>query len=127
VKAWTSNGPFSYEGKFWKLEDYTFFPKPIQQPHPPIYALGVITPESCLWTGKQGFHLATGFFVPIQERVRIMKLAWDAISTEFGGRQFMYEWFFAGDPINNRLVYYGTERRKECTALAQRLLDALKS
>jgi 4-hydroxyphenylacetate 3-monooxygenase/anthranilate 3-monooxygenase (FAD)/4-hydroxyphenylacetate 3-monooxygenase len=61
-----------------------------------------------------------------QERVQVMKLAWDAISTEFGGRQFMYEWFFAGDPINNRLVYYGTDRRKECTALAQRLLDAVR-
>jgi alkanesulfonate monooxygenase SsuD/methylene tetrahydromethanopterin reductase-like flavin-dependent oxidoreductase (luciferase family) len=70
VKAWTSPGPFSYEGKFWKLQDYTFFPKPLQQPHPPIYASGVITPESCTWAGKQGFHLATAFFVPIQEQVQ---------------------------------------------------------
>ena len=70
VKAWTSDEPFSYQGKFWQLQDYTFFPKPLQQPHPPIYASGVITPESCIWAGKQGFHLATGFFVPLQERVR---------------------------------------------------------
>lgn len=61
-----------------------------------------------------------------QERVRVMKLAWDAISNQFGGRQLMYEWFFAGDPINNRILYYGTDRRKECTAMAQHLLDALK-
>lgn len=61
-----------------------------------------------------------------QERVRVMKLAWDVLGTEFGGRQFQYEWFFAGDPINSRIIYYGTERRKECVALAQRLFDALK-
>jgi aromatic ring hydroxylase len=61
-----------------------------------------------------------------QERVQVMKLAWDIIGTQFGGRQFMYEWFFAGDPISSRIVYYGTDRRKECTALAQHLLDSLK-
>lgn len=70
VKAWTSDGPFSYEGQFWQLRDYTFFPKPLQKPHPPIYASGVITPESCVWAGRQGFHLATAFFVPIREQVQ---------------------------------------------------------
>lgn len=60
-----------------------------------------------------------------KERVQIMKLAWDALGTEFGGRQFMYEWFFAGDPINSRMVYYRTDRRTECTALVQRLLDSV--
>jgi alkanesulfonate monooxygenase SsuD/methylene tetrahydromethanopterin reductase-like flavin-dependent oxidoreductase (luciferase family) len=70
VKAWTSNGPFSYEGKFWKLQDYTFFPKPLQQPHPPIYGSGALTPDSYRWAGSKGFHLATAFFIPDQERVR---------------------------------------------------------
>lgn len=64
--------------------------------------------------------------MPAEERVRIMKLAWDATSTQFGGRQLLYEWFYAGDPINNRILYYGTDRRKECTALVQRFLEARK-
>jgi 4-hydroxyphenylacetate 3-monooxygenase len=55
-----------------------------------------------------------------------MKLAWDVLGTEFGGRQFQYEWFFAGDPINSRVVYFGTDRRKECMALAQQLLETQK-
>jgi 4-hydroxyphenylacetate 3-monooxygenase oxygenase component len=59
-----------------------------------------------------------------RERVQIMKLAWDAISGEFGGRQLLYEFFFAGDPFNNRLLYCGTERNKECVALVQRMLDS---
>ncbi len=70
VKAWTSTEPFSYTGKFWTLQDYSFFPKPLQQPYPPIYASGVLTPESCVWAGSQGFHLATAFFVPAEERVQ---------------------------------------------------------
>jgi alkanesulfonate monooxygenase SsuD/methylene tetrahydromethanopterin reductase-like flavin-dependent oxidoreductase (luciferase family) len=31
IKAWTSDGPFSFNGKFWKLDDYSFFPKPVQK------------------------------------------------------------------------------------------------
>ncbi len=55
-----------------------------------------------------------------------MKLAWDAISTQFGGRQLLYEWFFAGDPTNNRILYYGTQKRSECEALVRNFLDSLK-
>jgi 4-hydroxyphenylacetate 3-monooxygenase/anthranilate 3-monooxygenase (FAD)/4-hydroxyphenylacetate 3-monooxygenase len=40
-----------------------------------------------------------------EERLQIMKMAWDVVGTEFGGRQFMYEWFFAGDPFGSRIVY----------------------
>jgi 4-hydroxyphenylacetate 3-monooxygenase oxygenase component len=65
--------------------------------------------------------------MPAEERVRIMKLAWDIVGTEFGGRQFMYEWFFAGDPFGRRIFFYGTQRRAECEAMAQRLLESLKS
>ena len=70
VKAWTSSGPFSHEGKFWKLHDYSFFPRPLQKPHPPIYASAVVTPDSAVFAGSRGFHLASGLFVPARERVR---------------------------------------------------------
>ena len=60
------------------------------------------------------------------ERVRIMKLAWEMIGTQFGGRQSMYENFFAGDPIAGRMIYYGTHRRRECEALARHLLESGK-
>ncbi|MBV1876012.1 MAG: LLM class flavin-dependent oxidoreductase [Pseudomonadales bacterium] len=70
LKAWTANEPFDFAGQHWSLKDYSFFPKPIQAPHPPIYASGVITPESFAWAGKKGFHLSTGFFLPARERVR---------------------------------------------------------
>ena len=65
--------------------------------------------------------------VTAQERVRIMKLAWEMIGTQFGGRQSMSEGFFAGDPIAGRIIYSGTNRRKECEALAQHLVDSLGS
>jgi aromatic ring hydroxylase len=57
-----------------------------------------------------------------RERVQIMKLAWDAVGTEFGSRQSHYELFFAGDPVTARAVYWPTPRRERCEALVDRLL-----
>ena len=50
-----------------------------------------------------------GASMTAQQRVGIMKLAWDAIGEQFGSRSLLYEWFFAEDPINNRILYYRTD------------------
>jgi alkanesulfonate monooxygenase SsuD/methylene tetrahydromethanopterin reductase-like flavin-dependent oxidoreductase (luciferase family) len=70
VRAWTARGPFSHHGRFWSFDDYEFFPPPLQRPHPPIYASGVLSPESQIWAARHGFHLATACFVPDREGVR---------------------------------------------------------
>ncbi|MGH7907711.1 MAG: 4-hydroxyphenylacetate 3-hydroxylase family protein, partial [Candidatus Binataceae bacterium] len=59
-----------------------------------------------------------------RERVKIMKMAWDSISGDFGGRQMLYEWFFAGDPFNNRILYYNSPLNHRCTELARGLLGS---
>lgn len=59
---------------------------------------------------------------PARERVRVMKLAWDAIATEFGGRQALYEQFFAGDPVMGRQIFYQAPRTHLARAFAERLL-----
>jgi len=64
IKAWTAEGPFSFDGRFWKLRDYEFFPKPVQKPHPPIFAAGAGTPASFTWAGKMGLDLCTALFAP---------------------------------------------------------------
>jgi alkanesulfonate monooxygenase SsuD/methylene tetrahydromethanopterin reductase-like flavin-dependent oxidoreductase (luciferase family) len=71
IKAWTAIEPFSFEGKFWQLEDYKlFFPTPVQKPHPPIYASGTMSQESYIYAGTRGLHLCTAFFIPDKEAVR---------------------------------------------------------
>jgi alkanesulfonate monooxygenase SsuD/methylene tetrahydromethanopterin reductase-like flavin-dependent oxidoreductase (luciferase family) len=65
IKAWTAGGPFSHEGRFWSLKDYSFFPPPIQKPHPPIYSSAAVSPESYAWAGKMGFNLCATFFFPL--------------------------------------------------------------
>jgi alkanesulfonate monooxygenase SsuD/methylene tetrahydromethanopterin reductase-like flavin-dependent oxidoreductase (luciferase family) len=39
LKAWTED-TFSYDGKYYKVEDLSVVPKPVQKPHPPIWQVG---------------------------------------------------------------------------------------
>jgi alkanesulfonate monooxygenase SsuD/methylene tetrahydromethanopterin reductase-like flavin-dependent oxidoreductase (luciferase family) len=36
VKAWTEREPFTWRGKHWSYERVSIWPRPLQQPHPPI-------------------------------------------------------------------------------------------
>jgi 4-hydroxyphenylacetate 3-monooxygenase len=36
------------------------------------------------------------------ERVKLMKLAWDAVGSEFGSRHLQYEMFYSGAPYVTR-------------------------
>jgi alkanesulfonate monooxygenase SsuD/methylene tetrahydromethanopterin reductase-like flavin-dependent oxidoreductase (luciferase family) len=36
VKAWTAREPFEWRGKYWSYERVCIWPRPLQQPHPPI-------------------------------------------------------------------------------------------
>ncbi len=44
----------------------------------------------------------SGATVGAEERIKLFKLAWDAIGSEFGGRHHQYEMFYAGAPFVTR-------------------------
>lgn len=37
MKLWTSNEPFDFEGKHYRVKSAILEPKPVQQPHPPLW------------------------------------------------------------------------------------------
>lgn len=47
-----------------------------------------------------------GANIPAAERVRLFRLAWDLIGTQFGSRQTLYERFFNGDVVQLRMRRY---------------------
>jgi alkanesulfonate monooxygenase SsuD/methylene tetrahydromethanopterin reductase-like flavin-dependent oxidoreductase (luciferase family) len=55
MTAWT-NPVWSYEGKFFQLKDCAIWPRPMQQPHPPIW-IAARSAESIEWCVKR--HLPT--------------------------------------------------------------------
>jgi alkanesulfonate monooxygenase SsuD/methylene tetrahydromethanopterin reductase-like flavin-dependent oxidoreductase (luciferase family) len=49
VQAWTKPGPFAFEGKFYHFEYVNMWPRPYQQPHPPIWAPSTGSTETIEW------------------------------------------------------------------------------
>ncbi len=49
VEAWTKPGPFSFEGKFYHFDYVNLWPRPYQQPHPPIWAPSTGSTETIEW------------------------------------------------------------------------------
>ena len=63
--------------------------------------------------------------LPAKDRVRVLKLAWDLLGEQFGSRSLLYEHFFAGDPINNRLLYWNLPKKNQAQAMAERMIEEI--
>jgi probable F420-dependent oxidoreductase len=80
--AWTQS-PFTFDGRFWQVENARMEPKPVQRPYPPIW-IGGNHPNAV----KRAARLADGFFgagssttQQFAEQVRILR-------EELDGREF---------------------------------------
>jgi alkanesulfonate monooxygenase SsuD/methylene tetrahydromethanopterin reductase-like flavin-dependent oxidoreductase (luciferase family) len=69
--AWTSHdGPVNFEGKFWHKRAINIWPRPFQQPHPPIWITGSSDKENIKKTARHGFTFA--MFLQPHEKVKEM-------------------------------------------------------
>jgi alkanesulfonate monooxygenase SsuD/methylene tetrahydromethanopterin reductase-like flavin-dependent oxidoreductase (luciferase family) len=64
VKAWTQVD-FEHRGAFYEVARATIYPRPIQQPHPPIW-VAAESPATIEWTADHGFGMATIFLPPAE-------------------------------------------------------------
>jgi alkanesulfonate monooxygenase SsuD/methylene tetrahydromethanopterin reductase-like flavin-dependent oxidoreductase (luciferase family) len=55
VKAWTEPGPFEWYGKHYRMKYVNLWPRPVQKPHPPIYAPSTGTPETLQWSAEHRY------------------------------------------------------------------------
>src|SRR2546429_15480 len=55
IKAWTSTEPFQWIGKNYKLRHVNVWPRPYQQPHPPIWVPGFGSPETFRWVMEKRY------------------------------------------------------------------------
>ena len=56
TKAWGAEY-FSHSGEFYEIDRHSVTPRPVQQPHPPLYLTAVMSPESYRWAGMGGHNL----------------------------------------------------------------------
>ncbi len=74
LKAWSTER-FSHNGKFWRFEEITLYPRTVQQPHPPVWVAGT-SPENLAWAGRNGYHIMTVGHPHPPEKVRAGVAAW---------------------------------------------------
>ena len=53
IKAWTKPGPFRWEGHHYLLEHVNPWPRPMQQPHPPIWVPSQGSGETIAWAAER--------------------------------------------------------------------------
>ena len=60
LKAWTHEGPFDFDGKYYRVRNYNIWPRPLQQPHPPIW-MAANSHDSLDFAIKRNAYVATPF------------------------------------------------------------------
>ncbi len=58
-RAWTEES-FSYEGQFWKYKNVALWPRPVQQPHPPVWVPVTASKETIEWAGQHNIPITPG-------------------------------------------------------------------
>jgi alkanesulfonate monooxygenase SsuD/methylene tetrahydromethanopterin reductase-like flavin-dependent oxidoreductase (luciferase family) len=60
-KAWTEE-TFSHQGKFWQFDNVGAWPRPYQQPHPPIWVPFSGSKDTLEWAAERNFPGVIGHF-----------------------------------------------------------------
>ena len=53
VKAWTTPGPFRWEGKHFQYRHVNPWARPYQKPHPQVWLPGVVSRDSLMWAAEK--------------------------------------------------------------------------
>lgn len=49
LKAWSAREPFAWNGKYWQYRYVNPWPRPVQQPRPPVWVTGIGNPNTISW------------------------------------------------------------------------------
>ncbi|MET0867555.1 MAG: LLM class flavin-dependent oxidoreductase [Pseudorhodoplanes sp.] len=75
IEGWTRPGPFAFEGKYYHFNYVNVWPRPYQQPHPPVWIPSQGSRETIEWAAhpsRKYTYLQT--FSPVQALARYMQM-----------------------------------------------------
>ncbi len=77
LRSWTASEPFTWNGRFSQYSLVNSWPRPVQQPHPPIWVPGAGTPGTMAWTLERGYAFVyLSWFGPTLTARRIFDRYW---------------------------------------------------
>jgi alkanesulfonate monooxygenase SsuD/methylene tetrahydromethanopterin reductase-like flavin-dependent oxidoreductase (luciferase family) len=85
IAAWTRPGPFAFEGKHYRFEYVNLWPRPFQQPHPPIWIPSQGSTETIEWAADPSRkYLYMQNFNPFSAAVRYLNHYREVAQTRYG-------------------------------------------
>ncbi|HXC92184.1 MAG TPA: LLM class flavin-dependent oxidoreductase [Stellaceae bacterium] len=91
LKAWTEPQPFGWQGRHFQFRTVAVWPRPLQQPYPPTYALGT-SRESCEFAARHRLGLGLSY-APFEVIARATRYYQDACAR--------HDW----QPLPEQIVY----------------------
>jgi alkanesulfonate monooxygenase SsuD/methylene tetrahydromethanopterin reductase-like flavin-dependent oxidoreductase (luciferase family) len=79
MKAWAAREPFTFNGKYTQLRYVNTWPRPIQQPHPPVWIPGGGSVETWEWCVRNGFNYSYLSYFGFQSGKDVMAGYWDTV------------------------------------------------
>ena len=94
VKAWTTPGPFRWEGKHYNYRYVNPWMRPYQKPHPPIWLPGVISRDSLVWaaTNRIPYIMLATKLEPTKESFQVYHDTAAELGYESGPQNLGYLW-----------------------------------
>jgi alkanesulfonate monooxygenase SsuD/methylene tetrahydromethanopterin reductase-like flavin-dependent oxidoreductase (luciferase family) len=83
IKAWTQPGPFEWDGDNFQFRYVNVWPRPLQQPHPPIFVPSQGSSETLKWAAQHRYPLACTF-VPMERLKQFYDRYRQYASEDFG-------------------------------------------
>ena len=70
LRSWTEEGPFPFDGRFYRYHYVNPWPRPIQKPHPPVWCPSQGSSETVEWAARRRFPYLM-VFTPIKRIAQI--------------------------------------------------------
>ncbi len=79
MRAWTEPEPFVFNGKYTQLRYVNIWPRPLQQPHPPVWIPGAGSVETWEWSIANDYLYCYLSFSGNKRGEQVMKGYWDTV------------------------------------------------
>ena len=80
LRAWTADKPFAFNGRHTQLRYVNCWPRPLQQPHPPVWIPGGGSIETWDWCAENDYLYAYLSYFGYKQAQTAMKGYWEAVA-----------------------------------------------
>ena len=119
IRAWTEEGPFAFEGKHYHFEYVNMWPRPYQDPHPPIWCPSLGSTETIEWAAHPDRkYVYAQNYSPFTNVCKFLDQYREVAATQYGYQA-------SSDQISWTAPVYVAETDEQAVAEATEHMEAL--